>query len=341
VEIFQALVRIQPDLAAYHSGLGLSWNHLGNLFDAARDNPQAVRPFQLAVDEQQLAVAKAAEVSRYQGFLCNHLENLGEQYVDRGRVADGLPHYRRAIEIRRALCTAQPENRAYSLDLAEALVALGNIERHDGDSAAAIRSFTQGRDVLERLATSPGDAAIFPRLGMILTQEALALAEAQKPEAAIPSLERALAILSPLGAPGTADVQVREWLSEALWQLARIERTLNQTSKAGRLDVQRVDLWKGRPAAELANLALKETRRATLIGYGKTAIGEQAKRVRNLDLDLAAADLRLAISQGFLDLPLLQNDPDFPILLAHDDIESLTKDLRSPPKASQPKPKNN
>ncbi len=53
--------------------------------------------------EQQLAVDKAKEVDEYRGYLANHLDNLGEQFVDLGRVAEGLPLYRRSLQIFRDL----------------------------------------------------------------------------------------------------------------------------------------------------------------------------------------------------------------------------------------------
>ncbi len=90
---------------------------------------------------------------------------------------------------------------------------------------------------------------------------------------------------------------------------------------------------------ELAALALKEARRTTLIGYGKTPVPEHAKLVRDRDLDLAAADLRLAISQGFTDVAMLHSDLDSAILLARDDIKSLLRGLKPLIQRSEPQPK--
>ena len=49
------------------------------------------------------------------------------------------------------------------------------------------------------------------------------------------------------------------------------------------------------PPEALVDLALKETSRAVLIGYGRTDVSEQGKAVRELDLDQAAGNLQLAI----------------------------------------------
>ena len=102
VDVLKALVRAQPDQAGYHSELGLSWNYLGILYDEARKNTEALAAFEQAVAEQQLAAVRASAIDSYQGYLANHLDNLGEQFVDLGRVAEGLPLYRRALQLHRA-----------------------------------------------------------------------------------------------------------------------------------------------------------------------------------------------------------------------------------------------
>jgi hypothetical protein len=151
-------------------------------------------------------------------------------------------------------------------------------------------------------------------------------------------LQRAVEELSPLVREGS-DLEAREALSEALWHLARIHRLLNGHADGARLDAQRTELWKGRPAVELADLALKELAPATLIAYGKSDVPGRARAVRELDLDLAAAHLRLAIDGGFADLKRLDDNRDFGILKAHDGVESLLQRVRSPDRDVQPEPR--
>jgi hypothetical protein len=145
--------------------------------------------------------------------------------------------------------------------------------------------------------------------------------------------------LTPLESAPRANPENREGLSEALWQLSRIDRALDNFPDADRFEAQRAALWRGRPAADIAALALKEVSRATLIGYGKTPIPDRAKAVRALDLDLAAADLRLAISGGLTDLTLIRSHPDSAFLLERDDLKALFKGLEAPGGPSQSQPK--
>jgi serine/threonine-protein kinase len=89
LDVLTRLVQAQPDQARYHSELGLSWNTLGYLYDEARENAQAIPAFQKAVAEQQLAGRTERGTMQLKVYLENHLDNLGEQYVDLGRVAEG------------------------------------------------------------------------------------------------------------------------------------------------------------------------------------------------------------------------------------------------------------
>ena len=132
IDIFAALVRFQPDSASYQGDLGRSWNYIGIIRDDERNHDQAIRAFKNAVREQETAVRKTDSADLYRWYLANHLENLGEQYLDLGRPAEGLPYYNDALKIRRELSQANPEKRQYALDLVNALVASGNIERHLG-----------------------------------------------------------------------------------------------------------------------------------------------------------------------------------------------------------------
>jgi serine/threonine protein kinase len=335
--IFERLVQAHPDRARFHSDLGRSWNLFGVLHDEARDNVKAIPAFERAVAEQERAVSEAKDVNEYRGYLSIHLDNLGEEYVDLGQVETGLSHYLRALGIRRELHRVYPGNREYTVDLATALSTISAIQRHAGQADAARVSLTQARELLEQLASAhAGDAAIAGRLGIALTQEAVATAEEQTPQAALPLLSRARDLLAPLGSTAKANPEDRDRLSEALWHLARLERSVAKSAEADRIDTERVQLWKGRPAAELAGVALKEASRATLIGYGKTAVPERGNAVRELDLDLAAADLRLAISRGFADLGLLRSHPDSAFLFERKDLKALIRGLEAPSRPSQP-----
>jgi hypothetical protein len=252
-------------------------------------------------------------------------------HVDLGQVDRGLPYYIRAILIRRQLFTTHPGQGVYLLYLAQALSTLGTIQRHAGDSTAARASFSDARGLLERgAAATPADGVLHMSLGAALIREAGALADMREPADARLLLERAEKTLADASVSPTEDVRRREWQSEALWGLARILRVLNRTAEADSADARRVALWRDRPPSELATLALKESTLAALIGYGKTPVPPAALAVRELDLDQAAANLRLAVVQGFRDLQMLLSHPDSRILLSREDVKLMVMDIAFP-----------
>ncbi len=109
----------------------------------------------------------------------------------------------------------------------------------------------------------------------------------------------------------------RQWRGEALWNLGRVLRDLKQPAEADRIDEERIGLWAGRPVDELvAARSGPCNSRANLIGYGKAPLSAQGTAVRELDLNLAANELRLAIARGFNDLDKLRSDPDAGALLS-------------------------
>jgi hypothetical protein len=154
-----------------------------------------------------------------------------------------------------------------------------------------------------------------------LTREAESLADLQQTDAALESLDKAVAIWSKLAASSAAPGSVRLGLSESLWERARILRILGRAADADNLDLEREALWKGQSPGELVELAGEEAKRASVIGYGKTVVNERGGSIRQRDLDQAAANLRLAIALGFRDLGMLRSDPRYAILLTRDDLK--------------------
>jgi hypothetical protein len=227
----------------------------------------------------------------------------------------------------------------YALQLADALSRLGTLERHAGDSAAARESFAEATAVVDKLtAASPGDPAIEVQRGAAFTREAWAQADLKQPQPALQSLKRAIDLLEPLAKPPSPEAQARAWLTDALQERARIFRALNQPGDADKCEADRVALWKGQGQGELAALALTQASRAALIGYGKTSVSGPKKSIRDLDLEQAASNLRLAISNGFTNLRFLKSNPDFSLLASRDDVKSLLKGLETPDPQVKPGP---
>jgi serine/threonine-protein kinase len=330
IEIFDKLVASQPDQPRYRAELGRALNILGYLHDEFRDNTRALPALERALQEVQRAVADSPVTDLYKEWEVNILQNLGEQYADFGRVDEGLPHYRRAVEIRRRLLDAHPGDKDLTLELADQLAMLAGFERHGGHPAEAERLYADAADRLESLAAAAADRAVQVGRGTFLMGRGRAAADQGADARALPILRRAVAVLKPFGSSATDDPRPRQRLTEALWEAARISRRTGAADEADRLEAERQALWKDRSPGDLAALAMAENTQAATVGYGRLPVGDLAEAVRRLDLDLAAANLRLAISLGFRDLSALRKNPDATLLLSRDEMRSQIMDLVFP-----------
>jgi tetratricopeptide (TPR) repeat protein len=337
IDVLTKLVEALPDQPEYRYDLGRSLNILGYLHDEARENRLAIPVFNRAIDEQRRAVAESPGVDVYKVELASQLDNLGEQYADLGEVALALPYYQHELDIWRKLLAAHADNSKYTRSLAETLVKVGTLVRHNGDPAAARETFRQAQAVLKSAtAATASDASLGVLSGEALMGEASSCADAKEIEPAIRLLRQAIGILEPLGTSPTADALARDRLSESLWELSCLLRAGKQPAEADRLDDQRSSLWKLRPPGELADLALRQATRAALIGYGKTPITDAARAVRELDLEQAVANLRMAFDRGFRDLAKLRSDPYSSALLARAELQPVLRGLQTASPTAQP-----
>jgi eukaryotic-like serine/threonine-protein kinase len=331
ISILEKLVESEPGQARYHAELSRSWNARGYMRDELRENDQAIPAFEKAINELRTAIARSRDDNAYKASLSLSLENLGEQFVDLGQVDAGLTHYLEARDLRRQLHSSHPESVEYAQDWSDALVVLGGIYRHAGDFSAAQETLLEARRVAESFAASePDDPARQTRLAVALTREAESVADLKEIDAALELLDKAVAIWSKLAASTAPPEDVRKGLSESLWERARLLRSRDQAADADKLDLEREALWKGRASGERIALVGEELKRASVIGYGKTTVPAEGRLVRELVLDQAAANLRLAIGLGYSDLDMLRSDPRYALLLSRDDIGLLLMDMTFP-----------
>lgn len=330
VEILEALVHSDPDQARYHAKLGRALHILGFLRDEWRDNEQGLAELSRARDEENLAVADAPQSDIYRGHLADILWNLGEQYLDLGRVEEALPHYRRAVALRRDLLSERPGDRTVKLELADQLAMLAAVEGSAGDPGAARRWYAEAARLVAGLDGSAGDSRARLLRATYLLGEARSAADQDQDGPAANLLAQARGILDPMVAAAGATGPARFRLSEVLWELARLERRAGNTGAADRLDPRRRKLWTGRPPAELVRLAIDEITSAARVGYGRTPLSGTAASARRRDLDLAADHLRLAVALGLTDLSMLRKNLDVGLVLARSDLPAILYDAGFP-----------
>ncbi len=95
-------------------------------------------------------------------------------------------------------------------------------------------------------------------------------------------------------------------------------------------------MWNACSPDELVTLALKETSRAVLIGYGKTDVSERAKPFANSTWTRPRPTYDWPLPR-FYGPNRLKAHPDAPFLLSRDDVKSAIAGLKSsePPPGSQ------
>ena len=91
----------------------------------------------------------------------------------------------------------------------------------------------------------------------------------------------------------------------------------------------KVDVFMPEPAP-LAALAMEETERAALVGYGSKTVNDRVEAVRRLELDLAAENLRMAAALGFRNPTAFSAYPNRLLLLRRPDVDPILNDIVFP-----------
>jgi serine/threonine-protein kinase len=327
MDLFDQLVKDEPDNLEYRFNQAFSTNLKACIHDDARRNDLALPLFEETVLQRRQILERSMRTDTSKEELCLGLENLGETYVDMGRVNEGLPHYQEAVEIRQALLAAHPGDLNYTTVLAEALIKIGDIERQAADLGNADRSYDRARAILE--PREARDSASPIALADVLNRKASLLAEFGQLDQSLSLLGRAANLARTTLKTTADDIKARRVLSESLWEQARLLRARRRKAEANATDEQRATLWVDRPTDGLVDLATSHAARANLVGYGKTPVPQAGQRARELDRDQASADLQLAIAKGFTHIHSLRDNLDLGPLLDRQDLRSVLEHRNS------------
>jgi tetratricopeptide (TPR) repeat protein len=224
LEVFQRLEKAEPENVGPHIELGRTWNTIGFLHDELRQNAQAIDDFRNAIDEHRFVLLHSQDQDEIKKALCLDLANLGEQFVDLGRVNEGLQYYLEAVGVRRELVAAHADSLDDALALVKLLGTIGDIERLDGRSAEAMKLYQEARGILVGWQEKvPPGASLRAKLTEYSDREAKTLMDPNRLEEARTLLKRDAELRLPQD-PTAGEVGARESVSEALWDYARIAR---------------------------------------------------------------------------------------------------------------------
>jgi serine/threonine protein kinase len=279
----EAIVAEVPTVPRYRSDLASTLRMAGNLESSLKAYDKAV-----ALNERAVALGEALardypEMIQYQFELANTLTNLGLTLVDAGRPAEGLPVHERANGVYQAIVRKNPADIA-----ADSLIAGSS-----NNAALALAALGRHEEAIRRL------------------REAIVRERA--------CLERD---------PKTA--QYREWLSRHYMNLGKSFRALGRKEDALAVSRTRFELLEQSPPEQRDqgihyHVACEMAQIVPMIGRGKPEAeltpAERAERRRFADR--AVEEFRLALSDGFGDLPLFVRDEDLDPIRDRADFQRL------------------
>ena len=320
--IFERLNKEHPHHLDYQEQQAALLNFEGFVYYEAGKLDDALKKFDRVVEIQKSIFQDSKGIDSRKLELSVGLQNLAETLVNRGDVEKGLSRFREAIELRRQLSADHPNDRGFALGLFDASLNFGDTLRHTGDPNQAGKSYDLAKSTLEPLLKShPEDGELQCRRVRVLERTANALADGDQSDKALDLLRQAIELGRAVQKANAQAAEPAQVLSEALWNRARLLRSQGHAEEAGRLEKDLDDLWKGRPIAELMDLAKTQAARALEIGSGKTPLSKSAEKVREANFAQAASSLKLALSHGFRDVSPLRNKPEFAPLLERPEIK--------------------
>ncbi len=199
-------------------------------------------------------------------------------------MTEGLDFYREALRLKQQLNATHTADRGYAKDVVDEWIVIGNIQRQAGSLQEAGQSYDQAQDILRPLLEAEAnDSELQGELARVLERKACVLGDLGQLKDALGLLGQAVALAESSLRTAEDGKKPREYLSEALWNFARLLRESGQEKDANRLDAERIALWKKRPVTELVDLASSQATRADLIGYGATPVlpaGRESPRTR-------------------------------------------------------------
>jgi eukaryotic-like serine/threonine-protein kinase len=162
VRIYEALVRDNPGVPAYASGLAGGLDKQGDLRFADR-RPDAVKLYERAAALYQDLLKTTPTSSAYHGSLAYCRKQLGSLYRsadDTGRSEDAYLQAVRHYETALKLGVKNPK--VYELGLAYSQSALGRFRQRDGKSREAVDAFRKAIAAMEKVA-QPSPVNLYSR----------------------------------------------------------------------------------------------------------------------------------------------------------------------------------
>ena len=269
------------------------------IYDDERQNALARATFKEVVQLRRSILERSKGIDDRIADLCMGLENLGETYVDGGDVPEGLIFYREALGLRQELNAAHPGDRGYAMDVVESGSRLETSCDRPTICRKRRQSYDHARDIIRPLLEAEAeDSELQGQLARVLERKAGVLADLGQSEDALGLLNQAVELARASLKTAEDGKKPREYLSEALWNRARLLRERGQEKEASRLEDERIALWKERPPPILSiwqqgGRASRRDRLRRDTGLDRRTEGPQARSRSGRRQPLPRADSRI------------------------------------------------
>jgi serine/threonine protein kinase len=343
VALLEKCVTEQPNVVSHRAKLAEILRALGELLEG--NDARAAFAKARALGEE--VVVEVPAVPRFRSELAFTLMLAGSLARNSKLYGEALPLHEKAVRLGEALARDHPEMVEFQRVLANSLTHHGLTLTEAGRPAEAVPLHERAKGVYEAISRkNPSDIAATSSVAGTLNNLGMALAKLGRHEEAIRAFREAIPLQLTCLDRDPRTAQYRSWLSNHYQNLGKSLRARGRKDEALAVSQTRFDMLKQAPPEQRDeaihyHVACEMAQTVPLVGRGKSDAGltaaERAERKKYADR--AVEEFRLALADGFVDLPLFLADEDLDPIRSRDDFKQLIAELqkKSPAKpAKQP-----
>jgi tetratricopeptide (TPR) repeat protein len=327
VGLLEECVADQPKVISFRSSLAQILNALGELQSGA----DARASFTKAQALGELIVAEVPTVTRYQSDLAMTLMLFGNLSRNSKACEEAVALHERAVKISETLARDHSEMVQYQLSFANSLSHLGLTlvdARRPGDALPRHERAIEAYETI--LRKNPTDIGTTSLLAGAQNNLAMALAKLGRHEEAVKVLGEAIAHERACLKRDPKTAQYRQWLSNHYMNLGQSLRALGRKDEALAVSRTRFELLEQAPPEQREtaihyHVTCEMAQMVPLIGRGKpeAALTLAERAERQSYADRAVEEFRLALADGYSDVPLFLHDEDLDPIRGRADFQRL------------------